>query len=203
MDKSGICFDRRGVRCARREPQTSQFSAPMLYLFSHTTLPWVKFGYTQGEAWRRLPFWTNRHPPELCGQLGAENFSLLRCWVGCLQTEALVKEIFPDRRFEFWPERYAVDIILLLDNMAPSVSVPPRPPLQAETTERLPGCNCGGAFFECRACGKSFSRSIALWNHLQDVHRCVRVKCACGKQVISRNLKRHQLSEGCKRARAA
>ena len=162
MDKNGICFDSWGVRCARREPRTSQFSAPMLYLFSHTTLPWVKFGYTQGEAWRRLPFWTNRHPPELCGQLGAENFSLLRCWVGCLQTEALVKEIFPDRRFDLWPERYAVDIILLLDNMAPSVSA-----RRGRLYRQRPRSACPGATAE----GRSLSAGLVV-NRFRGASRC-------------------------------
>ena len=52
MDKGGVCVE-GGVRA--RAPQTSDLGPPsshlkMLYLFSHTTLPWVKFGYTQGEA---------------------------------------------------------------------------------------------------------------------------------------------------------
>ena len=196
---------RHGGSAARRECTAArpQFLVPMLYLFSHSTLPWVKFGFTRGDAWRRLPFWTNRHPRQLCGRLGAEHFTLLRCWVGDLQVEAVIKELFPDRCFEFWPERYAADIVAMLDLMAEGVSVPPRPPPQPETMERLPDCDCGGTSFVCRECGRSFPRSIKLWQHIEDVHRGVRVKCACGKQVISRNLKRHQLSEGCKRARAA
>ena len=175
----------------------------MLYLFSHSTLPWVKFGFTRGDAWRRLPFWTNRHPRLLCGRLAAEHFTLLRLWEGDLQTEAVIKELFPDRCFEFWPSMYAADIVALMDQMAESISIPPRPPPQPETMERLADCDCGGTSHVCRECGRSFPRSIKLWQHIEDVHRCVRVKCACGKQVISRNLKRHQLSEGCKRARAA
>ena len=59
----------------------------MLYLFSHSTLPWVKFGFTRGDAWRRLPFWSNQHPRQLCGRLGAEHFTLLRLWEGDLQVE--------------------------------------------------------------------------------------------------------------------
>ena len=175
----------------------------MLYLFSHSTLPWVKFGYTRGDAWSRLPFWSNRHPRQLCGSLSAEHFTLLRCWAGELQTEAAIKELFPDRSFEFWPARYAADIVGLLDLMAESVCVPPRPPPQRETTERLPDCDCGGTSFVCRDCGQSFSRSIKLWQHIEDVQRRTRARCLCGEQVIPRNLKRHQDSERCKRARAS
>ena len=175
----------------------------MLYLFSHSTLPWVKFDYTRGEAWRRLPFWTNRHPRQLCGQLGSENFTLLRTWVGDMQTEALIKELFPDRCFEFWAVRYAADIVALVDLLQEAVSVPPRPPPQPETMERLADCDCGGTSHVCRECGKSFPRSIKLWRHISDVHRQTRARCLCGEVVVPRNLKRHQDSERCKRARAS
>jgi len=175
----------------------------MLYLFSHSTLPWVKFGYTRGDAWSRLPFWSNRHPRQLCGSLGAEHFTLLRCWAGELQTEALIKDLFPDRSFEFWPARYAADIVALVDLLQEAVSVPPRPPPQPETMERRADCDCGGTSHVCRECGRSFPRSIKLWQHIEDVHRATRARCLCGEQVIPRNLKRHQDSERCKRARAS
>ena len=102
---------------------------------------------------------------------------LLRTWLGDLQTEALIKELSPDRCFEFWPARYAADIVALLDRMAEGVSVPERPPLQPETMERLPGCDCGGTSFACWECDKIFPRSIKLWQHLEDVHRRARTRC--------------------------
>ena len=104
-------------------------------------------------------------------------------------------ELFPGRCFEFWPAKYAADIVAMLDLMAEGVSVPPRPPLQPESMERLSGCDCGGTSFVWRECGKAFPRSIKLWQHIEDVHRRPPALRACGAQVIPKNLKRHQSRE--------
>ena len=126
---------------------------------------------------------------------------MLRTWLSDFQVEGLIKELFPGRCFEFWLARYADDIVAMLDLMAEGVSVPPRAPLQPESMERPSENDCGGTSFVYWECSKAFPRSIKLWQHIEDVHRRTRALWACGEQVIPKNLKRHQSSESCKRAR--
>ena len=57
----------------------------MLYLFTHCTQPWMKFGWTEGCPWVRLygrGFESCPHDPALCGQLGPECWELRGVWPG-------------------------------------------------------------------------------------------------------------------------
>ena len=175
----------------------------MLYLFRHSSQPWVKFGFTdKKDAHDRLPFWTNKHPEDLCGYLGREDWSLSRTWIGSRALETVVQSLFLDRSGEFWRLEYAEDIARMVDLMAERAPTLPKPTSFniPETAERLP-C-CGGQEFRCLDCGKTFPRSLKLWQHIEDVHRGTRVRCPCGEWQIPRNLKRHQNTETCKRKRA-
>ena len=74
-----------------------KIKAAMLYIFAAGP-DWVKMGYTgQSSAWYRVAkgFWTNDHPEQLCGQLGAEDLELLSVFGGDRKVEAALKSITP------------------------------------------------------------------------------------------------------------
>jgi len=173
----------------------------MLYLFCHTTHPWVKFGFTRHGPWIRAQdgFWTTNHPAELCGHLEPEALQLVGLWEGDFAVEKLMQSLFPQRTGEWWPLQLQGQIVSMLNLMAEPLPLPARPVLQVKSTEKLP-C-CGGQEHRCLDCGKTFPRSIKLWQHIEDVHRCKRSRCACGEDVVPRNLGRHQETKKCKRAR--
>ena len=189
------------VACIFASVCVSAKQLKMLYLFCHNTRPWVKVGFTdKRDAHDRLPFWTNKHPEELCGRLGRGDWTLSRTWIGDRALETVVQELFPDRSGEFWRREYAEDITSMVDLMAEDVPTLPKTGFTfPETAERLP-C-CGGQEHRCTQCGKTFPRSLKLWQHIEDVHRCKRVRCPCGDEQVPRNLKRHQETQKCKRAR--
>ena len=172
----------------------------MLYLFRHNT-GWVKFGFTRYGPWVRVQegFWTTKHPADLCGDLDPDSMQLVGLWQGDFAVEKLIQSLFPQRTGEWWPADLQGSIMQMLNLMCEPLPLPPRPPMLVKSAERLP-C-CGGTVHRCLDCGKPFPRSIKLWQHIEDVHRRKRTRCACGEEVVPRNLTRHQATQKCKRAR--
>ena len=171
----------------------------MLYVFAAGP-DWIKMGFTgNGNPWFRVAngFWTNDHPPQLCGRLAADDVDLLFAFAGDRKVEAAMKSLFPPDRGEFYRRGRLGPILEMLRLMADELPVPPRPPLVATSDERL-AC-CGGKDHPCPVCGKSFRRAHLMWEHRRDVHEGARVKCACGLSVTRRNLGRHVQSQSHKR----
>ena len=176
----------------------------MLYLFRHASRPWVKLGFTRQGPWSRVQegFWTTKHPADLCGDLEPDAMQLVGLWQGDFAVEKLVQSLFPQRTGEWWPVEFQDPIMQMLNLMAEPLPLPQKPlnlMTEPQSAERLP-C-CGGTVHRCLECGKTFPRSIKLWQHIEDVHRCKRIRCPCGEEQVPRNLKRHQETERCKRAR--
>ena len=168
----------------------------MLYIFAAGP-DWVKMGYTgQSSAWYRVVngFWTNDHPEQLCGQLGAEDLELLYVFEGDRKVEAALKSIHPPDHGKFYQRGRLEELVGLLRHLAESRPVPPRPCLIPTSDERL-AC-CGGRDYPCPTCGKVFRRAHLMWEHRRDVHLKVRVRCRCGVSVTRRNLGRHEQSKG-------
>ena len=176
----------------------------VLYIFGIRDVPFVKMGFTNHCPWSRARdgFWKNLHPPECCGKLGWNDLELLSLAPGTLEDEAAVKLALPPHSGEFWPreqlERLRETIRAHAGEFLP---LPPQPATLAPGRGEEKLVCCGGSLRACTVCGRSFSRSIKLWQHIEDVHRATRVQCPCGKKVIPRNLKQHQKTEKCKRAR--
>ena len=178
----------------------------VLYIFGIRGTSWLKVGYTTHCPWSRARdgYWKNIYPPELCGKLGWSDLELLALALGALEDEAAVKLALPPHTGEFWPSHQLEplrQVILGVNGGQPFLPLPPRPPSPAPGRGEEKLACCGGTAHVCTVCSRRFMRSIKLWQHHEDVHRCVRVKCACGERVIPRNLKRHQQSRGCKRVR--
>jgi hypothetical protein len=166
----------------------------MLYLVRFPD-GWFKVGFTSTDIWSRASlFWTNKHPTDLCGRLGPEDVRIEALFAGSHDEEQEVFAQFPPQCGEFFHEAtQGLDVVLqFMRSKFESLPIPARPEgMPTATTERLP-C-CGGVEYTCFTCGAKFNRGIKLHQHLNDVHRKVKSKCgACGKEVIPRNLKRHQ-----------
>ncbi len=170
----------------------------MLYVASFPD-GWLKLGHTSVDFWTRASrFWTNTHPPDLCGKLGPENVELQALFVGGRVEEQQLFADFAPHVGEFYHESKA-SLQTLLEAMRlkfDALPLSPKPEWGEGVAEKLP-C-CGGVEFSCFTCGAKFSRGVKLKQHLDDVHRKVRAKCSgCGVEVIQRNLKRHQ--QACKK----
>ena len=77
----------------------------MIYIFELIGTNFIKLGYTKhGNVYYRIQygFWTNKHPPELCGKLGSENLKLLFVYEGDSKTENYIKKKFPPVCGEFY-----------------------------------------------------------------------------------------------------
>ena len=171
----------------------------MLYIASFPG-GWFKLGYTATDFWRRAcQFWTNTHPPALCGKLGPENVVLQALFVGCREDEQQLFSEFPPQVGEFFheSERSLQSLLEAVRLKFEALPLPAKPEWgEADAAEKLP-C-CGGVEYSCFTCGAKFSRGAKLKQHLDDVHRKIRAKCSgCGIEVIQRNLKRHQ--QACKK----
>ena len=164
----------------------------MLYIFECLGKDWIKIGFTsQHDPWIRITngFWTNIHPPDLCGLLAPENLNLIFLFDGDRQMESVFKSLFPPDCGEFWHKNRLEEIVSMLRLMTEERSIPPRPVL-VETGEKLP-C-CGGTTHKCYTCGRIFKREHKLWQHKREVHeKRTRVTCSCGDVVLGRHLNRH------------
>ena len=101
----------------------------MLYVFKVVDLPWFKFGYTdQTNPWNRIQtgFWTNVHPKELCGKLGAEQFQLIHVFQGDKRLEHCMQSIFPPYAGEFWKDEDLDDFVWILKLIADEIPIPPK-----------------------------------------------------------------------------
>jgi DNA-directed RNA polymerase subunit RPC12/RpoP len=166
----------------------------MLYVVSFPD-GWFKLGFTSTDIWSRAClFWTNTHPTDLCGKLGPDGVRVEALFAGSYAEEQALFELFPPQCGEFFHESTQSLQALLEDasRKYEALPIPPRPEgFPCPAVEKLP-C-CGGVEYTCFTCGAKFPRGIKLKQHLDDVHRKVRAKCGgCGKEVIQRNLKRHQ-----------
>ena len=168
----------------------------MLYLFKLIGTDFVKMGFTRGDPWTRVAtgFWSNIHPKACCHRLGWEHLELVACFDGDEKVEAAVKEALPPSTGEFWHANQITKLLGLCWKLCgkkflPAPPKPEQPPEVERATEKLP-C-CGGPEFFCDPCGVGFKRAHHLRQHLQSC-RGKKAKCPCGKQVIHRNLKRHQ-----------
>lgn len=162
----------------------------MLYVVKFAN-GWFKVGHTSNDIWTRAcHFWTNQHPTELCGKLGPDDVEIVALFAGGREEEQALFAKFPPKRGEFYDEGLEA---LLSSIELPELPVPEKPGFLVQSDEKLP-C-CGGVEYTCFQCNAKFLRGIKLKQHLDDVHRKVRAKCAgCGLEVIKRNLKRHQSS---------
>jgi len=160
---------------------------------------WFKLGHTSTDIWTRASqFWTNSHPTELCGKLGAENVSVEALFTGSFAEEQALFAIFKPQRGEFFDEsqQSLQELLSLVELMLERLPTPTKPTNFPGAQEKLP-C-CGGTEYECFQCGARFPRGIKLKQHLDDIHRKKRASCGfCNLQVIPRNLKRHQ--DNCKK----
>ncbi len=175
----------------------------MLYLVRFPD-GWFKVGYTSTDIWSRASlFWTNKHPPDLCGRLGPDDVQVEALFGGSVTDEQTVFAEFPPQCGEFYCEAtQGLGAVLgFMLSKFDALPIPARPEgMPTPTTERLP-C-CGGVEYTCFTCGAKFNRGIKLKQHLDDVHRKVRSQCnLCGMEVIPRNLKRHQGTCGKKKSK--
>jgi DNA-directed RNA polymerase subunit RPC12/RpoP len=166
----------------------------MLYLVRFPD-GWFKVGYTSTDIWSRASlFWTNKHPPDLCGRLGPDDVQVEALFGGSLADEQTVFAEFPPQCGEFYCEatQGLGKVLGFMLSKFDSLPIPARPEgLPTQSVEKLP-C-CGGVEYTCFTCGAKFNRGIKLKQHLDDVHRKIKAKCCkCGLGVIQRNLKRHQ-----------
>ena len=169
----------------------------MLYIITFANSTWGKVGVTESSLWSRFEtLWTNVHPSELCGKLGCEHIEVLRLFEGSRAEEQVIFSLFPTDCGEFYVASRLPQIIKLAESMLEARTVPPKPSQFAPPGEKRP-C-CGGTEYVCFTCGLRFQRACKLKQHLDDVHRKIRVKCKCGKEIPPRNLVRHQLSKACK-----
>ena len=182
-----------------------QKCSSMLYVFdvlrASGGTDWIKIGFTsQTNPWVRISngFWTNVHPPELCGCLSPDNLDLIFLFQGDQAVEAVVHSLFPPDHGEFWKKDRQDEMIKMIRLMCHEIPIPPRPALLDVSGERLP-C-CGGETHECRICGKNFKRIHTLLEHQRDVHQRRRIRCACGADVTKRNINQHQQSKRHKKA---
>jgi NAD(P)H-flavin reductase len=147
--------------------------------------------------WTRFEtLWTNTHPPALCGKLGCEHIEIIRVFAGSRAEEQLLFSLFPPDIGEFYLTSRLSQLICMAEMMFEAVLTPAKPLQFAPPREKRP-C-CGGVEYKCFTCGKVFQRACKFYQHMEDVHRKIRVKCKCGKFYQSRNLARHQLSRACK-----
>ena len=89
----------------------------MLYIFKVVDLSWFKFGFTdQKNPWNRIQtgFWTNVHPMELCGKLGAEQFQLIHLFEGDEKLERAIQSIFPPYVGKCWNDEDLNDFVWML-----------------------------------------------------------------------------------------
>lgn len=162
----------------------------MLYVIQFAN-GWFKLGHTSSDVWTRAcQFWTNTHPTDLCGKLGPDDVQVLALFVGGREQEQSLFKRFPPKCGEFYHEGDLRPDELIAAIELDRLPVPAKPVGLVSSEEKLK-C-CGGAEYSCFTCGANFSRGIKLKQHLDDVHRKVKSKCArCQKMVIPRNLKRH------------
>ena len=155
---------------------------------------WFKLGHTSTDIWSRAcHFWTNTHPPDLCGKLGPDDIRVVALFHGGYAEEQELFAQFPPQWGEFFHDSFTnVEGLLEAMSKFEPCPVPPKPEgMGFPAVEKLP-C-CGGQEYTCFTCGAKFPRGIKLKQHLDDVHRKVKVPCkGCGLKVIPRNLKRHQ-----------
>ena len=174
----------------------------MLYVFDvRASRGWIKIGFTsQSNPWIRISngFWTNVHPPELCGCLSPDNLDLIFLFEGDRAVEAVVHSLFPPDHGEFWHKGRQDEIVNMIKLMCHEIPIPHRPALLDLSGERLP-C-CGGEMHACRVCGKNFKRIHTLLEHQRDVHQRRRIRCACGADVTKRNINQHKQSKRQKKA---
>jgi len=168
----------------------------MLYVFRSLRTPWCKIGYTgQPCPWDRLyprGFWGVLHPTDLCGHLDPEDFELLTAFEGGRDLESALQSLFPPDRGEFWRAERVDTVLAMLRLMARELdALPPRPSVGVLTSAELQPC-CGGRGHRCYRCGATYARYHRLQQHIADAHRRVRVRCACGLEIVPRNLLRHQ-----------
>ena len=165
----------------------------MLYVVSFPD-GWFKLGFTYSNVWTRVClFWTNKHPADLCGKLGPDDIKIEALFTGGhTEEQALFSEFQPQCGEFFHDTAQNLNAFLkMMRTRHEELPIPPRPKgMMSDVVEKLP-C-CGGVEYTCFECGAKFPRGIKLKQHLDDVHRKIRCKCACGKEVIQRNLKRHQ-----------
>ena len=154
----------------------------VLYIFGVRDTHWLRLGYTSECPWScaRDGFWQARHPGACCGKLGWSDLELLALAPGTLEDKAAVKKAVGGFRYDFHVKEglpLLCQAILDVNGGQACLPLPPRPapPAPDRGRGKLAWC-CGG-------------QGDREW-------------CACGKQVISRTLKRHRESEACKRARA-
>ena len=178
----------------------------MLYVFAIGAEPWVKFGYTNHpNPWRRVirGFWSNAHPPEVCGHLGYGDLELLALFEGGLAEEQALQHHVPADFFEFCRRSRLPLILAALGEMGvAALPLEPKPDWTEPTPTRRP-C-CGGKQYRCARCPATFATCAHLKQHVRDKHinQDVRTCCPkCGKGVKhARNLKAHQASKACRGA---
>ncbi len=168
----------------------------MLYIIAYAGSEWGKVGVTESYLWTRFQsLWTNIHPPALCCKLGCEHIEVLRVFRGNRAEEQALFSLFPPDHGEFYLASRLPQIIALAELMFDSLPAPDKPSVFDPPKEKRP-C-CGGVQFTCSVCKKTFQRACKFRQHMDDVHRKIRVKCSCGKEIPSRNLVRHQSSKAC------
>ena len=179
----------------------------MLYLVRVEGGPWVKLGWTTQSIWRRLGHGLhgNQHPPELCNRLEWSNLTLLGLWQGGRAEELQLQSALPPHTGEFWPLEQADALMEELGKLV-AIPLPPRPEQPPVSIHDLPAdrppCCTGSAGFRCFMCDKTFAKFHHLKQHRQS-HSGVKVACACGTEVLKRNLKRHKDSGSCRASGAS
>ena len=187
----------------------------MLYVFAFGD-DWIKVGFTARCPFqrRRLGFWHNVHPTELCGRLGdCELLHLFECdevpspsplcplyplvCFCCLNTcevteKAMHAALIPDRG-EFYRRDRLDEILSLLRMSLGTLPLPPPLPPMPVSSHKLRAC-CRGSSYAGFERDDHHRRSLAT--------RGKRAPCdKCGKMVSIRDDKKkaHQEGGGCRR----
>jgi len=111
-----------------------QKCSSMLYVFdvlrASGGTDWIKIGFTsQSNPWIGISngFWTNVHPPELCGCLSPDNLDLIFLFEADRAVEAVVRSLFPPDHGEFWHKGRQDEIVNMIKLMCHELPIPSRP----------------------------------------------------------------------------
>ena len=135
----------------------------MNYVFA-----WEDWGIKLGHAVDPLQrgydgWWSNQHPPELCGRLTLQHCRLLGVWAGDKHDEDSLQEQFNGGRRhrdgqhhdEFYPWAEWPKILRDLETNYTRLPEPTPMPTRIKNLKRKRCEGCGGGKFYCRHCGCS------------------------------------------------
>ena len=161
----------------------------VLYLFGFGG-KFVKFGVASCLQERLTRgFWHNKHPKELCNELGDP--ILLRLWDGDLKIEQALHAYLHSEYGEFYPAERTNELTEFIDNILEPLPLPPIPK-KITCCKPVKRACCLGRALDGKGREDHMFRSLATKGKTAPCPKC-------GKIVSIRNdkLKAHQKSRNC------